>query len=40
MAVPLHALPDDVAGGDVEGGKQRGRPIAFVVVSSFPSGLS
>ena len=32
MAVPLHALADDLAGGDVEGGEQRRGAVALVVV--------
>ena len=29
MAVALHALPDHRAGGDIEGGEQRGRAPGF-----------
>jgi hypothetical protein len=32
----LHALPNDAPGGDIEGGKQRRRSIAFVVVRHSP----
>jgi len=33
MAVLLHALANDLAVGDIQGGKQRCRAIALVVVS-------
>src|SRR5713101_5613436 len=36
VAVALHALPNNAAGGDIEGGKQRRRSIAFVVVGHSP----
>ena len=36
VAVALHALPNNPAGGDIEGGKQRRRSIAFVVVGHSP----
>src|ERR1700738_1260532 len=36
VAVALHALPNNVAGSDIEGGKQRRRSIAFVVVGHSP----
>jgi hypothetical protein len=32
MAMSLHALPDDAAGGDLEGGKQRCCSVTFVVL--------
>src|SRR5438552_2546581 len=36
VAVALHALPDNVAGGDIKGGEQRRYSIAFVVVGHSP----
>ena len=32
MPMPWHALADHQSFGHIEGGEQRGRPIAFVVV--------
>ena len=32
--VTAKALADDLAGGDVEGGEQRGRAVAFVIVAA------
>jgi hypothetical protein len=32
MAVALHVPPEDLAGQHVEGGEERGRAVAFVVV--------
>src|ERR1700737_228562 len=36
MAMSLHALPDDAAGGDIESGQQRRCSIAFIVVGHGP----
>jgi hypothetical protein len=36
MAMSLHALPDDAAGGDIESSKQRRCSIAFIVVGHGP----
>src|SRR6516162_5268923 len=38
MPVPLHAAADDLAFEHVEGGKQRGRAVALVVMGHCPSG--
>src|SRR5712672_1417672 len=36
VAMSLHALADDAAGGDIESSKQCRRPIAFVIVGHGP----